>query len=120
YSTLEQASSVTIKAGPALRNLFTEMDRLSQRLRLIISCRIRAMSGRSGLVICSHCADRVTGASNRKKRSVAIAVAKGSMVPLLMRGMWRIEDSKFANRGGQGGYVKNSKRSATRAAPHFG
>jgi hypothetical protein len=62
------------------------MDRLSPPLTLIMSCHIRVTNERSGLVTCSHCADRVIGASNRKKRSVAIAAIWASTDGPLIRG----------------------------------
>ena len=72
-----------------------------------MSCHIRATNGRSGLVNCSHCAHRVTGASNKEKKSVAIAMTLASTVGLLIRGIPPIDESKVSQPRGQGGYVKN-------------
>ena len=52
----------------------------------ITSRRIGATNGRSGMANSSRYADRVIGASNKKKRSAAIAVTSASMVGLLIQG----------------------------------
>src|SRR5262249_47642841 len=84
------------------------MDKLSPPLTLIMSCHIRATNGRFGLVICSHCVDPVTGASNRKKRSVAIAVTSASTVGLLIQGIRPIAETKFCSQGARGDMKKSS------------
>ena len=60
----------------------------------ITSRRIGATNGRSGMANSSRYADRVIGASNKKKRSAAIAVTSASMVGLLIQGIRPIAERR--------------------------
>ena len=68
----------------------------------ITSCRIKATNGRFGMANYNRYADRATEASNKEKKSVAIAMTLASTVGLLIRGIPPIDESKVSQPGARG------------------